>query len=68
MVKVIIFVLFSVWYVLLAHLFSFLCCAVFFVCFVCLHPVPCESNVTSFSRLSIFDCPLGFFSNVYLTE
>ena len=41
-----------------AHFFfSFLCCVFYFVC---LPPVPCVTNVTSVSGLSILDCPFSF--------
>ena len=40
-----------------AHLFSFLCRA---ICFVCLSRASCVPNVTSVSGFSILDCPLGF--------
>ena len=42
-----------------AHLFSFLCCAVF-MCFVCLRSVSCVPCVASVYGLSILDCPFGF--------
>ena len=46
-----------------AHLFSFLCYVIYFVCLCPVH-VSCVSNVTSVSRLSILDhdC-LSVFSN-----
>jgi hypothetical protein len=47
--------------VLVAHLFSFMCCV---FRFVCLCPVSCGPNVASFSELFISDCPF-VFSNVY---
>ena len=37
--------------------FSFLCCV---FCLVCFHTVSCVTKVTSFSGLSILDCPFGF--------
>ena len=40
-----------------AHLFSFLCCV---ICFVCLCHVSCVLNVACFSGLSILDSPFGF--------
>jgi hypothetical protein len=41
-----------------AHLVCFLCC-VGYLCFVCLPPVSCVSNVISVSALSILDCLFG---------
>jgi hypothetical protein len=43
-----------------AHLFSFLCCVVFFVLFICLRTVSCVHNVASISGLSILDFPSVF--------
>jgi hypothetical protein len=40
-----------------AHLFRFLCCVFYFVC---LRPVSCVPNVSSFSGEYIPDCPFGF--------
>ena len=41
-----------------AHLFSFLCCCVILLCFVCLvFSVP---KVAKVSGLFILDCPFGF--------
>jgi hypothetical protein len=40
-----------------AHLFSFLCCGFYFVC---LRPVSCVPNVSSFLGTYILDCPFGF--------
>jgi hypothetical protein len=51
---------FHLWFLMgvcVAHLFSFLCCV---LCFVCLCPVSCMSNVASVSGLSILDFPLVF--------
>ena len=44
--------------VCVANLFSFLCCALYFVCF---RPVSCVPNVSTVSGLSI-----SVFSHVYL--
>ena len=40
-----------------AHLFSFLCCV---ICFICLPLVSCVPNVSCLSGLSILDRPIGF--------
>ena len=45
----------------IAHLFSFLCCV---ICFACLRPVSCVTNVDSVSGLSIADFP--FYSLMYM--
>ena len=45
----------------IAHLFSFLCCV---ICFACLRPVSCVTNVASVSGLSIADFP--FYSLMYM--
>ena len=42
--------------VIVAHIFSFLCCV---FCFVYLRPVSCVPNVVSISGLSVSDCPFG---------
>ena len=42
-----------------AHLFSFLCCVVFFS-FVCLGPVSYVPNVASISGMSVLDCSFSF--------
>ena len=41
------------------HIFSFLCCELVFMCFVCLLPVSCVPGIPSFSGLSILDDPFG---------
>jgi len=40
----------GLWWVRVAHLFSFLCCVLF--CFVCLHPVSCVHLVYGGVRVS----------------
>ena len=43
-----------------AHIFSFLCCVLLFICIVCFRPMSCLFNMACVSALSILDFPFGY--------